>query len=161
MTAASTILPLALLCYFTASSGRIGIMPFASSFRPIYDDHIRPTVEKLGLNCKRADDIYGTQPVIEDIWEQICHARVLIAELTGRNANVFYELGIAHTVGKNVILIAQSETDFPFDLLHLRHITHSDTARGAKQLESALEQTLRSVLASQGEPGLLPAPPSI
>ena len=56
----------------------------------------------------RADDIYDNRPIIEDVWRCTNEARILIAELTGRNPNVFYETGIAHTVGKEVILITQS-----------------------------------------------------
>jgi hypothetical protein len=122
------------------------LMPFKDTFRPVYDDHIKPVVTKLGLDCKRSDDIYGTRSVMEDIWEQICQARILIAELTGQNANVFYELGIAHTVGKSVILIAQSEDDVPFDLRHLRHITYDTGFRGVIKLQEQLETTLRAEL---------------
>jgi hypothetical protein len=83
------------------------LMPFAEDFKELWEDVIRPTIIGLGLRCIRADDLYGSRPIIQDVWENIARARVLIADLTGRNANVFYELGIAHQMGKDVILLAQ------------------------------------------------------
>lgn len=77
------------------------LSPFAEPFNTIYVDHVRPIVQSIpGLTCLRADDIYDNKPIIEDIWKSINEARVVIAELTGKNPNVFYETGIAHTVGK-------------------------------------------------------------
>ena len=88
------------------------LSPFEDPFDAIYADHIKPTVEAISdLQCVRADDLYDNRPIIEDIWRYTNEARILISELTGRNPNVFYETGIAHTVGKEVILITQSMDD--------------------------------------------------
>lgn len=122
------------------------LMPFRPPFDEIYADHIKPTVERLPLDSRRADDIYGVRPIMEDIWEQLCRSRVVVADLTGRNPNVFYEVGIAHTLGKPVVLIAQSMDDVPFDLRHHRVIVYGYTPPGARKLEEALERTLRSVV---------------
>ncbi len=122
------------------------LMPFRKPFDEIYADHIKPTVERLPLDCRRADDIYGVRPIMEDIWEQLCRSRVVVADLTGRNPNVFYEVGIAHTLGKPVVLIAQSMDDVPFDLRHHRVIVYGYTPPGARKLEEALERTLRGVV---------------
>ena len=124
------------------------LSPFEEPFDTIYQDHIRPTVEGSGwLKCLRADDIYDNRPIVEDIWKYTNEARILIAELTGRNPNVFYETGIAHTVGKEVILITQSMDDVPFDLKHLRCIVYEYTPRGMKTLESNLNNTILNILA--------------
>ena len=124
------------------------LSPFQEPFNEIYDDHIRPTVESIrGLSCLRADDIYDNRAIIEDIWRCTNEARILIAELTGRNPNVFYETGVAHTVGKEVILITQSMDDVPFDLKHLRCIVYEYTPRGIKTLEENLTNTINNVLA--------------
>ena len=112
------------------------LSPFLEPFNTIYNDHIKPSVESIqGLSCLRADDIYDNRPIIEDIWRYTNEARILIAELTGRNPNVFYETGVAHTVGKEVILITQSIEDVPFDLKHLRCIVYEYTPRGTQTLE--------------------------
>ena len=124
------------------------LSPFEEPFDTIYEDHIRTAVESIdGLSCLRADDIYDNRPIIEDIWRCTNEARILIAELTGRNPNVFYETGIAHTVGKEVILITQSMEDVPFDLKHLRCIVYEYTPRGIATLEENLKNTISNVLA--------------
>jgi hypothetical protein len=125
------------------------LMPFKELFDTIYEDHIKPTVERLeghSLRCRRADDIYRVGPFMDDVWEQTCRARFLIAELTGRNPNVFYELGIAHTVGKKVIMLTQTMEDVPADLRHHRVIPYSPSLRGPQKLEQDLARTIRSIL---------------
>src|SRR5215471_6685159 len=98
-------------------------MPFSSELRPVYDDHIKNVMQEVNLECNRADDIFSNGVIIEEVWKNINEARIIIADLTGKNPNVFYEVGIAHTLGKEVILITQSIDDIPFDLRHLRCIT--------------------------------------
>jgi hypothetical protein len=70
----------------------------------------------------------------------------LIADCTGRNPNVFYEIGIAHTVGRKVILISQHADDMPFDLAHIRRIAYEYTPRGMAAFEETLRKTLESEL---------------
>lgn len=121
------------------------LMPFADESRPIYDDHIVPAIQQAGLRALRADDIFNNRQIIEDIWEHINRARVVVADLTGRNPNVYYEVGISHTVGKDVILLTQAIDDVPFDLRHIRVITYEYTPRGCADLEQSLTTTLRNV----------------
>ena len=66
--------------------------------------------------------------------------------MTDRNPNVFYETGVAHTVGKEVILITQSMNDVPFDLKHLRCIVYDYTPRGIQFLESNLKNTIDQIM---------------
>ncbi len=122
------------------------LMPFAEEFQPIYDDHIKSTVERAGLRCVRADDLFGPRPIIHDIWEYVCKARVVIAELTGRNPNVFYEVGLGHALDKKVILLTQSMDDVPFDLKYLRCVVYRYDPRGIKALERGLAGAIKSVL---------------
>jgi hypothetical protein len=90
------------------------LMPFRSELRPVYDDHIRSTVESLHLTVARADDFFTTHAIMRDVWNSIWSAKAIIADCTGRNPHVFYELGMAHTVGKPVVIISQSSADVPF-----------------------------------------------
>ena len=123
------------------------LAPFSEPFTTIFRDHIKPTIEQdRGFTCIRADDIYDNRPIIEDIWGTINEAKIVVAELTGRNPNVFYEVGIAHTVGKEVILITQSMDDVPFDLRHLRCIVYDYTPRGVRTLETNLRYTIDGIL---------------
>jgi hypothetical protein len=122
------------------------LSPFSDPFNTIFDDHIKPSIESIpNAICLRADNIYSNRPIIDDIWKSINEASIIIAELTGRNPNVFYEVGIAHTLGKKVILIAQSMDDVPFDLKHLRCIQYEYTPRGCKSLEDSLRMTIDNI----------------
>ncbi|GEM_PF-1507536 len=121
------------------------LMPFSQKFDELYVDSIKKIVEKNQLQCVRADDIYSTNPIIEDIWNSINKARIIISDLTGKNPNVFYETGIAHTLGKEVVLLTQKLSDVPFDLRHLRVIVYEFTPRGATKLEVDLENAINSI----------------
>jgi hypothetical protein len=127
------------------------LMPFSKELAALYQNHIRAAVESQGLTCMRADELFSPGQVMEQIWEEMNRAGLIIADLTGKNPNVFYELGIGHTLGKPVILMAQSENDVPFDLRHLRFIRYEFTPHGCPQLEEDLRKAVQSVL--QQRPG--------
>src|SRR5437868_6093717 len=92
------------------------MMPFKDVMKHVYDDGMKPAAQALNLSINRGDDFFTKHTIMTDIWSAICHCRLVIADCTGKNANVFYELGMAHTVGKPVIMIAQNENDIPFDI---------------------------------------------
>jgi hypothetical protein len=116
------------------------LMPLHEDFSPIYHDHIHKVCETLKLMCRRADDIFGANNIIDDVWELIANSKIIIADCTNRNPNVFYELGIAHTLGKRVIITTQSEKDIPFDISHIRFIKYDYTPRGMEGFETNLEK---------------------
>lgn len=124
--------------------------PFSDPFNQIYADHIVGIVCSMGHTISRADQIFGTQPIIEDIWEQIYSCEYVLADVTGRNPNVMYEIGMAHTIGRPVLIMTQSIEDVPFDLKHMRCIVYSFTPRGVKELEEKLTGTIR-FLSRQGK----------
>jgi hypothetical protein len=97
------------------------VMPFKPLFDAHYERVIRPAVKEAGLKCVRGDEIYSDQAIIQDIWKSIRQARVVVAELSERNPNVLYEIGLAHAIGKPIILLTRNETDVPFDLKSLRY----------------------------------------
>ena len=113
------------------------MMPFGADFGPVHNT-IKAAAEKVGLICRRADDIWENPEVIQDVVSLIDHANVVVCDCTGRNPNVFYETGIAHTLGREVILITQSETDIPFDLRHLRYVRYLNNGEGRAELEQRL-----------------------
>lgn len=98
------------------------------------------------MRCLRADDIWENEAIIQDIVTLINRSRIIVCDCSGRNANVFYEIGIAHTLGRNVILIAQSETAIPFDLRHIRYITYLNNGEGRGQLADRLRQRIQTLL---------------
>ena len=121
-------------------------MPFSEALRPVYDDHIKAVAHRLGLAAKRANDFFTIHSIVLDVWSAIWNARVVVADCTGRNPNVFYEIGIAHSIGKPVVLIAQSADDVPFDVRHIRYIEYSFTPRGMSEFELRLADTLGAAL---------------
>jgi guanylate kinase len=90
------------------------LMPFREELRPVYEDHIAKVCKDLGISVSRADQIFSASPIMEDIREAVLTARYIVADLTDFNPNVFYELGICHALGKQVILITQNP-NVPFD----------------------------------------------
>jgi hypothetical protein len=100
------------------------LMPFGEWSDRYFKDIYVPATKDAGFEPVRADVVFSTGSVIKQIWEQIGKAKVLLAELTGKNPNVFYELGLAHASGKPVVLISAIIEDVPFDLRHLRTIIY-------------------------------------
>jgi len=121
------------------------MMPFDAAFNPIYEI-IQQAADNAGLRCRRADDIWENDAIIQDVVALIDRSRVVVCDCTGRNPNVFYEAGIAHTLGREVILITQHEQDIPFDLRHLRHIRYLDNTEGHQSLLDTLERRFRTIL---------------
>lgn len=129
------------------------LMPFTADLTAIYEAFVKPTIEspEFGLLCRRADDIKSNRTIIQDVWKSLCEARLVIADMSRLNPNVMYELGIAHTLGKETILIYQrgEEIKFPFDLAHIRRIEYDNDATGGKQLEEELRATIAHILNTQ------------
>lgn len=121
------------------------MMPFSPQFGAVHQALIE-VVEGAGLRLRRADDIWENPAIIQDVVSLIDQSKIVICDCTGRNANVFYEAGIAHTLGREVILITQSESDIPFDLRHLRYIHYLNNNEGLGELKSKLEQRISAVV---------------
>lgn len=117
------------------------LMPFDRSFDPTYRTAKR-VAERCGWQCNRADDIVHTRDILSVIWEEIERCELVIADLTERNANVFYELGYAHAIGKNTILLTQNLQEVPFDLRHRVVIQYQPNAHGRRALAQALRPHL-------------------
>lgn len=117
------------------------MMPFAQQFDTVYTA-MQAACEGANLRCRRADDIWENPAVIQDVVSLIDRSRVVIADCTGRNPNVFYEIGIAHTLGREVIIVTQNEADIPFDLRHLRYVTYLNNGEGRAALTDRLRQKL-------------------
>lgn len=133
------------------------IMPFGGWLDSYYLSIYRPAIEAAGLDPHRADDLFRPSTIVNDIWSYTKRAKVLLADLTGKNPNVFYELGLAHALAKPVILIAESMDDIPFDLRALRIILYDKNAHDWGQLlGQKIESSLREVLNSPVE-AVLPA----
>lgn len=104
------------------------MQPFSGPLGGYYDSIYRPAIEQAGLEPLRADaEIFGTGKIMDQIWRGIRASAVLVAEMTTKNANVFYELGLAHALEKPVVLVSSNQEDVPFDLRHIRVILYDQT----------------------------------
>lgn len=121
------------------------MMPFSAEFDGVFSA-IQAGAVAAGLRCRRADDIWENASIIQDVVSLIDKSKVVICDCTGKNANVFYEAGIAHTLGREVILIAQSDTDIPFDLRHLRYMRYHNNDQGRQELTAKLADRIRTLM---------------
>lgn len=120
------------------------MMPFNRAMLPVYDA-IRKGATSQGLLTQRVDDLWEHSTVIQDIFGLIFRSAIVVCDFTGKNPNVFYECGIAHTLGKHVVPIAQHEDDVPFDLRHHRYLKYLANEEGLKQLSDRLSDRLATL----------------
>ena len=133
------------------------IMPFGGWLDDYYLEVYVPAIKAAGLAPHRADDLFRPSTIVNDIWDYTKKARVLLADLTGKNPNVFYELGLAHALAKPAILLAESMDDIPFDLRSLRIIVYDKNAHDwGATLRTKITAAIREVLNSPAA-AVLPA----
>lgn len=121
------------------------IMPFRDRFNGVYHNIVRPIATSLNLTVKRGDDFTSVRgAIMQEVWAALNACRLVIVETTEVNANVYYELGIAHTLGKPAILLTQNRDvqDIPFDIRHLRFIVYDNTIEGGEKLAQDLRQAI-------------------
>ena len=120
------------------------MMPFRAEFDATYET-IRRACESSSLRCLRADDIWEESTIIQDVFNLLLRARIVIVDFSGKNSNVMYETGIAHTLGKLVVPISRSPRgDVPFDLAHHRVLNYLPNSEGLAALEEKLSEKLRT-----------------
>lgn len=120
------------------------MMPFEAKFDHVLDA-IRQACEYHDLNCVRADDIWEETAIIDEIFSLICRSGIVICDLTDRNPNVLYEMGIAQTIGKPVVMITQSDSDIPFDVKHHRYLKYLNNNQGREEMRDALADRLATI----------------
>ncbi len=101
------------------------LMPFDEKFKDIYTFGIKGAADDVGTDAGRVDEQIFTEGILDRIFDQISKADVIVADMTERNPNVFYEVGYAHALGKIVLLLTQNADDIPFDLKHRQHIVYA------------------------------------
>lgn len=125
------------------------IMPFGGYFNDYYTSIFVPAIEAAGLRSRRADDLYSPSTIVSDIWDNTRKAKLILADLSGKNPNVFYELGLAHAIAKPAILVVESMDDIPFDLRALRILEYDkNDANWGALLQGKIEQAIKEVLAA-------------
>lgn len=116
------------------------LMPFSKSFEDAYEVAIRPACEGAGAYAERVDQQIFSGSIMERVYNQISKADVIVADMSERNANVFYEVGYAHALGKTTILVTKSEEDIPFDLRQYPHVIYGTSL---SHLRVELERRVR------------------
>ena len=114
------------------------LMPFDPAFEDVYKIGIREAAEAARINAERLDDQIYAEGMLDRVYRQIEAADVIVADMSGRNPNVFYEVGYAHAKEKLCILITNDADSIPFDLKHRRHIVYSSIAKLREELERHL-----------------------
>lgn len=124
-------------------------MPFNDKIaNDVYELSTKPVCMEFGLDVQRADEIFTSNPILEDIEAALVESAVIIADISGKNPNVFYELGISHMLKrKQTIMITHEEYEgIPFDVSHFRIIKYQDTISGKTIYENQLRSTLKNIL---------------
>jgi len=123
------------------------ISPFGGWFDTYYEEIFQPAIKKAGLAPCRADDLFRPSSIVQDIWQYVQDAEIVLADLTGKNPNVLYELGLAHALDKPVVMVSQVLEDVPFDLRALRVTTYdTEDPKWASNLHDSIASALNEVL---------------
>lgn len=109
------------------------LMPFRKEFDDVYKFGIKEPASQLDILAERVDEQIYTEGILERIYRQIDIADIVIADMTGQNPNVFYEVGYAHAKNKLCILLTSNSTDIPFDLKYRRHVVYNDSIKELKE----------------------------
>lgn len=120
------------------------IMPFRDKFNDVYQKAIKPAVKDAGYTVRRGDDFFSDQRIMDEVWSAIYHSKLCIVECSDNNPNVFYELGIAHMLGRPTIMIVESDDDVPFDIRDRRMILYNNNDNGLEELRDLLLKTIKA-----------------
>jgi hypothetical protein len=123
------------------------VMQFSSPYNELYEQVIRRVCKEFNVEARRADETFGPGVIIADVAKQIDEAKIVIAEITPVNPNVYYEVGYAHARNKPTILIADKTIEkLPFDVSPFRTLFYENTINGKDKIETGLRNHLRAVL---------------
>ncbi len=124
------------------------LMPFQEDFDDVYKLGIKVACDNAGAYAERVDEQLFQDSILQRVYNQIAKADIIVADMTGRNPNVFYEAGYAHALGKHVILLTQNTDDIPFDLKHYPHIIYKGRIA---DLIPELEKRVKWAIENPGE----------
>jgi len=125
------------------------VMQFSSPYNELYEDVIKKVCDEQDLNVIRGDETYGPGLILADITKQIYESKLIIAEISPVNANVFYEVGFAHALNKPTILIAEKSTKLPFDVSPFRTLFYENSIAGKKKIEEGLRKHITASLSER------------
>lgn len=120
------------------------LTPFNPNYKSQYEA-IKDTAESLGFIASKGDDDLRSRSILRHIIKQIMKSRIVIANISSRNPNVFYELGIAHAIGKPVLMISETLIDLPFDINSTRIMTYQNEEELKNRLRNWMVHTLSEI----------------
>lgn len=126
------------------------VMEYSERYNELYEDVIKPVCQHEGLEVIRGDEEFGPGVIIADVARRIVEAKIIIAEISPTNANVYYELGYAHALGKPSILIAERSTKLPFDVSPFRTLFYENSINGKAKIEDGLRKHVQAILTAPG-----------
>lgn len=127
------------------------VMQFSSPYNELYQEVVKPLCNEFGVEAKRADETYGPGLIIADVIRHIDEAKLVIAEISPANPNVYYEVGYAHARRKPTILIAdRAVSKLPFDVSPFRTLFYENTIDGKGKIEDGLRRHLSAILNPSG-----------
>jgi hypothetical protein len=122
------------------------LMPINEDFEDVFELGVKAASEVIGAKAERLNDQIFTENMLTRIYEQIASADLIVADMTGKNPNVFYEVGYSHALEKNVILLTKNPDEIPFDLKHYPHIVYYSIGQLKKELVQKLAILLEDKL---------------
>lgn len=132
------------------------MMPFAAQYDPVHEA-LKGACADAGLRLERVDSIWTEDVIIDEIFSLLYRSTYVICDFSGQNSNVFYEAGIAHTLGRTVIPIVQKADHIPFDLRHRKYQLYKNDKDGLTELRTAVAGRLKTLIKNikQGTPSRL------
>src|SRR3954447_26981680 len=101
-----------------------------------------------GIEAHKAEDIYQPGSILAQVWRCIRTAEVIVADVSGINPNVIYELGLCYGLHRCPILLVRDPAELPFNLRSLRYIKYENTVAGAELLKTELTRAIQEFLAA-------------
>jgi hypothetical protein len=123
------------------------MMPFSREYDAVYEA-IVAAAEEAGGEGERADNIWEHSTIIQDVYSLIHKSAIVVCDFSDKNPNVFYEAGIAHSLGRSVIPIVQQSADIPFDLQHHRAIVYHNNSEGLERMKNQLSKRIETLFGS-------------
>ena len=124
------------------------VMPFSDEIaESAYKHSTKPIVESFNFKIYRADEIFSVNPIFDDIVTAIEQSSIVIVDISGKNANCCYELGISHTLKRNrtIMITHDRYDDVPFDIAHFRILNYENSIKGIALYQDNLMKTLKSI----------------
>ena len=115
------------------------LMPFTEKFTDLYELGVRQACKDAGAHCERVDETFFQEGILDRVYNQISKADAIVAIMTDRNPNVFYEVGYAHALGKRVCLVTSTAEEIPFDLKYYPHVVYNRIAELKTRVQNWVE----------------------